>query len=118
MKATLAEIMVAQQALLKLDKLPGKVAYRLGVLAADLGDQVDVMNKVRNDLIRKHGTPDESGQPVIKANTPEMKQFSEEWAEVLEQEIEIKLDQKIQLPGDIQVEPMTLFQLRNFVEVI
>lgn len=118
MKLTLAEILVARDSLLKFEKLPGKVAYKLGVLAADLGDQADIVNKVRNDLIRKYGTADEHDQISIKVNTPEMKKFSEEYAEVLNQEVEIKLDTKIQLPEDFQVEPAVLFNLRKFVEVV
>lgn len=117
-KVTLGEVLVARDAILKFEKLPGKLSYKLGVLAADLHDQAVILNNVRNDLIKKYGTPDEkTGQPSIQQNTPEMKQFSEEYAEVLNQEVEIKLEEKIVIPSSISLEPSMVFNLRKFIEV-
>jgi hypothetical protein len=84
------------------------------MLAAELDPQLKIIEEVKNNLIRKHQA-DEQG---IKNGTPEMKAFVDDFSQVLAEEVEIKLADKIKLPYTVEITPADLVTLMPFVEVV
>jgi len=107
-------------ALLKLE-WPVKVSYELAKLASKLSTQFDVIEQVRQGLVRRYGTEDGNGQYSVSDTSQQYEQFVAEYKELMGQEVEIAAD-KVALPSEvdgksIMVEAATLMRLEDFIEV-
>lgn len=100
---------------------PVKVSYALAKLAHKLGDQFNIINDVRQGLVRKYGSEDEHRQVVVKEGTEDYRKFLVEYEELMSQEVELVIE-KVVLPAEadgkpMMVAPATLMPLEQFVEV-
>ena len=120
MKLTNGEIFNTREPLQKLmqEKFPVKVSYGLAKLAAKLDDQLQVIEKVRQGLIRTYGEqdPDNPMQTRVLPQSKKFPKFAEEYGELMSQEVEIVFD-VVTLPDTLEVEPATLMALDKFVKV-
>jgi hypothetical protein len=134
MKVTNGTIFSAREPLRILlgQKFPVMVSYKLAKMAHVVQDQLHIITETRNALIEKHGTK-EKGKPgkTVPPNTPAMEAFSKELAELLELEVELKIE-KVKLPEKVaatcdkchhnmdrplEIEPSILLALEDFIEV-
>jgi hypothetical protein len=135
-------------------KLPVRVSYKLANLGAKIEGQLKIINETRKSLIRKHGTG-EPGQEILTPTVPDldgegkpkvgedkkeltkpnpaMQAFSADFAEVLDETVDIEWEDKIKLPEkvaatcdkchhnmdkDLEIEPRILMAVAKFVEVV
>lgn len=120
MKLTNGQLLTAAPAMRQLmtQKLPVLTSAKVVRLIQEIDIHLAVVNSVRINLVTQHATEkDPKGQPVIKANTPEMEKFTSEWAELLAQEVDVKFEGKIKLPWTIEMDPISLLNLEMFVEI-
>ena len=112
-------------------KFPVKVSYELVQLANKLEEPFKVVTETRVGLIRKHGKADGKGQFVINREDEAFPQYTEEFIELLNQEVKVDFN-KVTLPGTVaatcdkcnhnmdkpfEIEPFVLMALWKFVEV-
>jgi len=133
-KLTNKDIFVAREPLQKLlgEKFPVKISYGLAKLAKKLNDQLEVIEEVRQSLIKKYGESNEKGQMEVKQDGENWGKFIEEFNELMAQEVEIVLG-KVKLPEKVastcdkcnhsmdksyEIEPALLMALDKFVEVV
>lgn len=104
------------EALLKV-KMPVQASYALIKLASEIQPQMEVINRVRQKLIVEHGEPDEKrgGQSRIAPEMDGFPKFAEEMGILLEQDFELEDFKKIRLPDNIEIEPVVLMALENFI---
>lgn len=122
MKLTNGEIFGAWEALLKLmaERFPVKTAYGLAKLANKLQDQYQIIEGVKNGLIKTYGK-EEGEQIKVDPTSENFPKFVSEVEELMNQEVEIVLS-KVCLPEKvdertIEIEPTVLMALEKFVEV-
>jgi len=109
-----------------------KVSYNLAKLAQKLDGPTKVVDETRKALVQKHGKSEKGGQPTIQPNTPAMEAFSEEWAVLMTEEVEVDCE-KVKLPDKIastcdkchhnmdkpyEIEGVVLLSLDKFIEVV
>lgn len=102
MKLDNGEIWGANGALQRLIQMPFsvKTSYQLAKLVKKLTPQLEVIDEVRNSLIRKYGKR-EGRQLAVSPNDEEnFPKFTEEWDQLMEEEIEIAIE-PVQLPEKI-----------------
>ena len=119
MKLTNLEIFNAKEPLEKLlqEKLPVKSSYGLAKLAAKLGDQLQIIEKVRQGLFQTYGEKDEAARQLkIDPQSEGFPKFATEMGELMAQEVEIVIE-VVTLPDTLEVEPATLMALDKFVTV-
>ena len=120
MKLTNGEIFNAKEPLSKLmeHKFPVKISYGLAKLAQKLNPQLQIIDDVRNGLIKKYGKQGKDNPQEIRVASEDesFPKFVEEMNELLAQEVEIVFD-KVKLPEDLEVEPSVLMLLDKFIEV-
>ena len=129
------EIWMARQPLAKLmeQKFPVMVSYRLAKMANKLNEQLKIIEDTRSALVRTHGEPDKANpkQMSVPQGSKGFDKFMDEFAELMNQEIEVKFD-KVKLPEKVggtcdscnhnmdrmlEIEPSALMILDKFVEV-
>lgn len=120
MKLTNGEIFNARKPIEQLlkERLPVKTSYVLAKLAVKLSNQLEVIEKVREGLIKTYGEKDPN-MPMQVRVTPDMPgypKFAEEIGELMKQEVEIVFD-KVTLPDTLEIEPGVLMALDKFIEV-
>lgn len=123
MKLTNEEVWNSREPLLKLmeERLPVKAAYSLAKLASKLRDQYEVVEEVRNGLVKTYGGKDGKGQIIVATTSKNYQKFLSELDELMDTEIEIVFD-KVSLPEKVDdrtivIEPSILLALERFVEV-
>ena len=117
------------------EKLPVKVSYALAKLGRKLNEHFAILEQVKNDLVKKYGEPDGKGQHNIQqfvvtevekdgvkgkeiGPNPKWEEFTADFKELMEQDVEVELTEKIVLPVDgLSVTPATLMALDAFVTV-
>ena len=122
MKLLNGEVLGASQALEELSNkdFPIKVSYGIVTLINKLSSQVAILEQMRTDLIKKHGTKNEKdGSISIAPNTLKMTQFMDEFGSLLNEEVEIEFT-PIVLPFEINgssynIEPRILKTLELFI---
>lgn len=121
MRVTNAEVWLAHEALPKLCQMgwPVKVAYRMAKLARKVGDIRRDIDKVRIDLITRHGKAGEHGQISVTPDCEGFTAFAAGWNELMAEETEISGVEMIVLPTDLgtQVATETLMNLMVFVTI-
>lgn len=122
MKLTNGEIFNSREPLRQLlgMKFPVKVAYGLAKLASKLQDQYQIIEEVRNGLIKTYGE-DKGGRLTIEPDNKNFPKFVSEVEELMNQGIEIVFS-KVCLPEKvdertIEIEPTVLMALDKFIEV-
>ena len=117
MKIQNGDIWMSNEPLTKLlkQKFPVKTSYALVQLAHKLTEQLEIINQVRLGLVEKYGEKGEGGQTIVKEDGPNWQKFTEEFDELMSQEVEIEFE-KVKLP-DFEIEPTALMALEKFVEV-
>ena len=128
MKITNGEIFGAVQALGELSnkELPVKFSYWLARLINKLDGSYKAIEKVRNDLVQKHGEKNEKGQFEVKQGGSKWEAFATEFNELMVEEVEvdvspIKLPLKLPAEADgkpILIKTSVLAPLEKFVEII
>lgn len=102
---------------------PVKTSYQIIVLMKKLSGQLEVIEKIRINLIQKYGTKDEkTGGMIVPEDSENWKKFMSELNEIMRQEIDIEIE-KIELPNQvdgktIQIEPSALFLIDKFITII
>ena len=120
MKLTNGDIFSAREPLQKLvaEKLPVVVAYKIAKLANRLSEQLNVIEQVRQGLVKKYGTADEGGAGItIKADSPEFPKFVEEFNELMSQDVELVIEKVKLTDVKLEIEPSVLMALEKFIEV-
>ena len=133
MKLTNGEVFGAREPLQKLVQLPFpvKTSYQLAKLAKVLSGQLQIIDEVRNNLIRKYGKEEGKQVTVDPLDTEKFNGFAKEWIELLVQEVElditpVKFSEKIASTCDkchhnmdktFEIEPATLIALDKFLDV-
>ncbi len=120
MKLRNGEIFSAKEPLSKLmeHKFPVKTSYGLAKLAQKLNPQLQIIDDVRNGLIKTYGKESKGNPQETRVDPADesFPKFVEEMNELLAQEVEIVFD-KVKLPEDLEVEPSILILLDKFIEV-
>ena len=120
MNLTNGEIFNAGEPLSKLmeHKFPVKISFGLAELAQKISPRLQIINDVRNGLIKTYGKKNKDNPQEIRVNPEDENflKFIEEMNELLTQEVEIVFD-KVKLPEDLEIEPSVLILLDKFVEV-
>ena len=135
MKLSNGDIFMAREPLAELmeQKFPVKVSYNLAKMASKLQEQLKVIDDVRNGLIKTYGKADKENpqQLTVAQDSKNFPKFMEEFAELMNQEVEIVFD-KVRLPEKVagtcdkcshnmdkslEIEPKTLLALEKFIEV-
>ena len=120
MKLTNGEIFSAKEPLSKLmeHKFRVKVSYGLAILAQKINPQLQIIDDVRNGLIKTYGKANKDNPQEIRVDPGDesFPKFVEEMNELLSQEVEIVFD-RVKLPEDLEIEPSVLLLLDKFIEV-
>lgn len=104
--------------------LPVKVSLGLAKINIAISPSYQAIQKVRNDLVAKHGKPDEErgGRPTVREDAKEFPDYFKELTEVMTEKSEVEF-QKVTLPLEVngkslQVSAQVLEALMgNFIEV-
>jgi len=123
-------------------------SYKLAKAGHILRGQLEVIDETRNKLIEKHGQPGPNGKPTllqqidsetekdktgnpVKVYNPEWEKFNAEFAELLAQKVELKIE-KVKLPEmvastcdkchhnmdrPLEIEPEILMALDMMIEI-
>jgi len=97
-------------------KLPIKISYWLARTAKQLDPEFRAFEESRLKLIQAHAEKDDEGK-VVPAGEGQVKivdaeKFNEEYSEIADQEIEIKMDPiALDALGDIDIEPAVVHGL-------
>lgn len=104
---------------LMVERWPVKTAYWLAKLAKQLIAEHTVIDQVRNDLIKQHGSPNETGQLFVTPGQDHWEEFVAAYNELMDQELDIEGINKIVLPeaNGCEVKAATLLGMMAFVEV-
>ena len=96
MKIILNELIGKRAALAKLVScdIPVLASFKLGKALRVINNELQEFEKVRNDLITKHGTENKkTGNFEVKAGTKSMEEFIKELEPLLKEEIELNIEQ-------------------------
>jgi len=114
MKLQNGEIWAGYQALVELSEkdLPVKVSFGLAKINIALKGTYEAVEKIRQGLVQKHGTPkegeDAAGNPFsdieIKQGTKAYDDFSKEFTELITEEVEIEFEM-VKLPAEVDGKP-------------
>jgi len=118
LKLTNAEVFLSREPLRKLmdEKLPVKVAYGLAKAAHKLNEQLQVLEEVRNGLIRKYGVENKEGKISVEQGNPNWDAFVTDFDELLSQETELVIE-RVKLPETLMIETNVLAPLEKIVYV-
>ena len=122
MKLTNEEIFVAYEPLQRLlnERFPVKTSYELAQMANKLKDQFEIIEKVKDGLVKTYGKADEDNptRTEVKPESDQFPKFIEEMDELFAKETEVVLE-KVKIPQGVEVniEPATLMALEKFVGV-
>lgn len=118
MQLTNGEIFNAKaplEALLQV-KFHVKVSYSLAKLGAKFNTQLQVIDQVRNGLIREYGEPDKGNPNQISVTEANKPKFLEELGELFSEVVEIDFE-PVALPADFHIAPAVLMALEKFVTI-
>jgi hypothetical protein len=120
MKVKNGDVFQSTEPLATLLKLPWPVStsYALAKMANKLSEQFNIVEEVRQGLVRKYGT-EKNGETTVDPSN--MEKFRAEYDELMNQEVELVITGKVVLPSDtdgMTIEPIVLMALEQFVEVV
>ena len=120
MKLSNGEIFNAREPLQRLvaERLPVRVSYGLAKLAAKLNDQFQVIEQVRQGLIKTYGEQDKDNPNRVSVNPTSDKypKFLAEYGELMRQEVEVVVD-VVSIPYTLDIEPSVLMALDKFIKI-
>ena len=114
MKFTLLEVKNAEQGLVKImqKELPIKVSYRISKIINLFRKESSEIEDARVKLVKKYGKEDKEGN--IKIAEEKQDEFRNEFAEFLQEEIEINLEPiSIEDIGDITISPLDMANMEK-----
>jgi uncharacterized protein YydD (DUF2326 family) len=116
-KVSNMEIYQAKEAISELskEKFHVSTSYSIAKLMNSLKGQLEVIEQVRLNLIRKYGV-EKDGQISIEPNSENFQKFYDEMNIILSKEVDINYE-KICLPDDFIVEPNKILALGPFIEI-
>lgn len=129
MKLLNGEVYGAVQSLAQLSEkeLPVKVSYWLARLTNKMDGTFKAIEKVREGLVKKHGTPnlENPGQVSIKPEDENWEKFITDYNELMMQETEVDFEPvklPIKLPQEVDGKPLSLkfnvlVALEKFIEI-
>ena len=94
MKITVRELIDAKKSIEKVlaKDLPFKLSYRLSKIAKKLMSEFKLIEKTRNEIIKKFGAKNKEGQIGIKEGSSGMVKFKEAWKEFGGEELTLSVD--------------------------
>jgi len=120
MKVKLGTIKGAQSGFIAImqAQMPIKLAYAVSRNLKKIASEMEDVEKVRMDLIRKYGAPDEKsgGMQVTKEN---MEVFEKEYGDVLANEVELdlwKLPLSKLSDAGVRLTPTQIVTMEDFIE--
>ena len=117
MKVSNKEVWLADKPLQELlgKRLPVVTSYKLAQLAHKLGNQLEIINGVKDGLVTKWGIS-QDGKFSISQESPNWPNFARELTELLELETEMVIE-PVTLPDSLEIEAGLLINLFKFVKV-
>jgi hypothetical protein len=92
----LRDIVASQPALQRLnqrDDMAATLSYAVSVATRAVKDPLESYEKVKNELVQKHGETKKDGSTEIKPGSKHWDKFLDEIEKVLDQEVEVKVKQ-------------------------
>lgn len=120
MKLTNGDIFSVREPLQRLvnEKLPVLISYKLAKLANKLNEHFQIIEGVRQGLIKKYGAPTGDGSGIeVKRDSENWVRFVEEFNELLAQEVELVVEKVKFANVTLDIEPSVLMALEQFIEV-
>lgn len=129
MKLDNGEVFGAVQGLMQLSEkeLPVKISYWLARLLNKLDGAYQAIEKVRNKLVQKHGTPNpkKNGQPELKVGDAKWEAFTVEFNELMIEKTEVDIEPvklPIIIPEEVDgvkltLKPNVILALKKFVQI-
>jgi hypothetical protein len=119
MKVRLATIKTAQQGFAAIAQaaLPIKVSYAVMKNLKKLVSELEDMEKVRVDLVKKYGVDD--GKGIFNVTKENIDTFEKEYAEFLAQEVELdiwKIPFSKISESTVKLTPQQMLELEDFIE--
>ena len=100
-------------------KLPVLVGYELLKIERQIASQWEIIDRLRNDLIKRYGEEVPVGPPgdySIKSTDKGFEKFSKELEKLFDEGIDITF-KVVLLPRNIQIEPFVLMALEQFIVI-
>lgn len=120
MPITNLDVWQAKPALAELlkERWPVKTSYSLAKLAQKLAKRHALIETVRANLIRQHGTANGDGQIAVAPDSPVWNDFATAFNELMETETDLP-DTRIVLPDveGVSLTPAQLMDLEPFIEM-
>ena len=116
MKLTNMEILNMKEPLFELSKakLPVPTSLEVLKLIRKLDEYLIPVETLRANLIRRHGTENDSGSCSINPGDPNWSKFHEDYGELVSQEVEVDIN-VIKLPTTMEIAPVTVMALEKIV---
>lgn len=99
-------------------KLPVAVSSKVATIAIKCNEQLQVIELVRQGLVKKYGRQEKDGAAVtVRQDSAEFPAFVQEFNELMGQEVELSAE-VVKLTGlTFDIEPSALMALHKFIEV-
>jgi hypothetical protein len=104
--------------------MPAKQCLEVSSCIEDLGAQYTILLRARRAIVDKYCTKDEGGNPApdergnLLFESPEIqKKCMDEIAEILDEEIDIALSDKIKVPKNTPMTPLKVRLLQDLIEI-
>jgi len=120
MKLTLAEIQAIDRSLPSITRhpLPVKISYRLSKLISFCAKEIDIMENIRKDLVKKFSGEDGCKEGEIRVKNENEEKFRYEFSELLKEEIDFDFEPvDLKDLGDIKVAPIDIFILEKIIKL-
>ena len=98
-------------------ELPANISYRLGRFLNSYSKEWLRADNARIDLVKKYGEETGDGGDH-KVKSEHQKQFREEFAKLLEEEVELEIQEPVKLSelGDISLTPLDFANLQKIIK--
>jgi len=118
MKLSVQEILAANQGLPEMLtwSLPAATSLKVARMAKAIRAEAQTIMGVRNDLIRKYGSPDDKGNHVINQEHENWPAFNEELQALLAEEVEIDVE-PVELPASLEISAGAILALEKLVTI-
>lgn len=104
--------------------LPIKITYKLSKLFSLCQEEFNNCDKIKTNLIKKHGTIKENGDCVVDANTEAMQNFISEYEELLNQNVDISefeivlsIDKIVEIDETLSIEKRLNLSANDWVNI-
>ena len=91
-----------------------KTSYRILKIVKQIETQLSIIEKMRVDLVKKHGGADEKGNVNISPGSDAFNAFIIDFNEVLEQPVSINIE-PVPLPDTLEISASSLLALEKII---